>query len=99
MPCRSRTLRITVSARALGSFAESAQRHNLCLWYTSLVSKEASLPALVGALRGAHVRERRIIEMVHGQKRSRIVAWSFLNDKGRQDWRKARWGAGVPTSG
>jgi 23S rRNA (adenine1618-N6)-methyltransferase len=72
--------------------AESAQRHNLCLWYTSLVSKEASLPALVGALRGAHVRERRIIEMVHGQKRSRIVAWSFLNDKGRQDWRKARWG-------
>ncbi len=72
---------------------ESAKRHNLCLWYTSLVSKEASLPALIRALRGAHVRERRVIEMVHGQKRSRIIAWSFLNDKGRQDWRAARWGA------
>jgi 23S rRNA (adenine1618-N6)-methyltransferase len=42
-------------------------------------------------LQAAHVRERRVIELAHGQKRSRIVAWSFLDERARRDWRNARW--------
>ena len=71
--------------------AESSQRPGLCLWFTSLVSKETSVPPIVRALQAAHVRERRIIDLTHGQKRSRIVAWSFLDERARRDWRNARW--------
>lgn len=70
---------------------ESRQCPGLCLWFTSLVSKETSLPPLVRALQTAHVRERRIIELAHGQKRSRILAWTFLDERARRDWRAARW--------
>ena len=70
---------------------ESAEYYNLCMWFTSLVSKETSMPAIVRALKQAHVRERRVIELVHWQKRSRIVAWTFLDERQRKTWRDARW--------
>lgn len=70
---------------------ESAQRRDLCLWFTSLVSKEANLPILIRTLQTVHVRERRVIELNHGQKRSRILAWSFLDERQRRTWREARW--------
>ena len=59
--------------------SESRTDPGLCLWYTSLVSKEANLPMIVRVLQAAHVRERRIIDMTHGQKRTRIIAWTFLD--------------------
>lgn len=72
--------------------SESAQVPGLCLWYTSLVSKEANLPMIVRVLQAAHVRERRVIDMTHGQKRTRIIAWTFMDERQRRDWRGARWG-------
>ena len=74
---------------------ESTQVPGLCLWFTSLVSKEASLPLIVRVLQAAHVRERRVIEMTHGQKRTRIIAWTFMDERQRRDWRGARWSARV----
>lgn len=70
---------------------ESRRTPGLCLWFTSLVSKESSVPMIVRALQAAHVRERRIIDLSHGQKRSRIVAWTFLDERQRRDWRGVRW--------
>lgn len=46
-------------------------------WFTSLVSNADHLPAIERWLRQAGVRQQRRIEMRHGQKTSRIVAWSF----------------------
>lgn len=46
-------------------------------WFTSLVSKAATLPSVEKALAKAGVRERRTVEMSQGQKKSRLVAWSF----------------------
>jgi 23S rRNA (adenine1618-N6)-methyltransferase len=57
--------------------AESARRPTLCRWFTTLVSKSAHLPALHEALRVAEASEVRVIAMRHGQKHSRILAWSF----------------------
>jgi 23S rRNA (adenine1618-N6)-methyltransferase len=71
---------------------ESAELPNLCLWFTSLVAKETSMPAIVRSLKQAHVRERRVFELTHGQKRSRIIAWTFLDERQRKTWRDARWG-------
>lgn len=57
--------------------AESAEQPALCRWFTTLVSKRESLPALYRALRRANARDVRKIDLAHGQKESRIVAWSF----------------------
>lgn len=56
---------------------ESAHLPGLCRWFTSLVAKEASLPGLQTALDAVRPKSVRIIPMAQGQKRSRILAWSF----------------------
>jgi 23S rRNA (adenine1618-N6)-methyltransferase len=57
--------------------AESAERPELCGWFTTLVSKRESLPAIYRALGAARPAEVRTIDLAHGQKKSRIVAWTF----------------------
>lgn len=46
-------------------------------WFTSLVSKSESLPPLRKALAGTRVKHVVVINMSQGQKRSRLLAWSF----------------------
>jgi 23S rRNA (adenine1618-N6)-methyltransferase len=59
--------------------AESALFPARCRWFTTLVSKAASLPAVYTALRQAGVREWQTLDMAQGQKKSRVVAWTFLD--------------------
>ena len=56
---------------------QSALRPWQCRWFTTLVSKRGSLPAIERALHTARAAEVRVIPMRHGQKHSRIVAWRF----------------------
>jgi 23S rRNA (adenine1618-N6)-methyltransferase len=62
--------------------AQSAERPALCRWFTTLVSKSTHLPRLRQSLRDVEAAEVRTIEMAHGQKTSRILAWTFTG--GRQ---------------
>lgn len=55
---------------------ESAEIPHACRWFTTLVSKSEHLPRLQQALRAMNA-EVRTIEMTHGQKKSRILAWTF----------------------
>jgi 23S rRNA (adenine1618-N6)-methyltransferase len=57
--------------------AQSAERPAWCRWFTTLVSKGAHLPRLDQWLREVGATEVRKIEMAHGQKTSRILAWTF----------------------
>jgi 23S rRNA (adenine1618-N6)-methyltransferase len=57
--------------------AESVRCRALCGWFTSLVSKRQSLPHLRRALDAAEPAEVRTIELAHGQKKTRILAWRF----------------------
>ncbi len=57
--------------------AESAEFAGQCRWFTTLVSKSASLPSLLAALNQVPVRAVKIIPMAQGRKQSRIVAWTF----------------------
>lgn len=77
--------------------AESAQIPSNVLWFTTLVSKSASLPAVYRALKSAGVQDSRTIEMAQGQKKSRIVAWTFLNERQQQAWRNSRRGESALT--
>ena len=66
--------------------AESMQVRSNCLWFTTLVSRAASLPAVYRALKKAGVADSRTIEMLQGQKKSRIVAWTFFSERQRIAW-------------
>jgi 23S rRNA (adenine1618-N6)-methyltransferase len=57
---------------------ESASRPRLCVWFTTLVSRSANLPRLRRALGRAQAADVRTIDITHGQKRSRILAWTFV---------------------
>ena len=72
--------------------AESTQFKNQCLWFTTLVSKATSLPAIYRALKAANVEQSKTIDMTQGQKKSRFVAWTFLAPRQQQAWRNRRRG-------
>jgi 23S rRNA (adenine1618-N6)-methyltransferase len=57
--------------------AESARFPTRCLWFSTLVSRSANLPALRQALARAGVLASRTLAMAQGQKQSRVLAWSF----------------------
>lgn len=67
---------------------ESVEIPSRCLLFSSLVSKESNLPAIFDALERAQVVDTVVLEMEHGQKKSRIVAWTFLNESQRDAWFK-----------
>ncbi len=57
---------------------ESKQFGKSCVWFTTLVSKEANLSAMYDALKLVNATTVKTIPMGQGNKVSRIVAWSFL---------------------
>lgn len=58
------------------------------LWFTSLVSKGENLPALYRVMQETGVVKVVKKEMAQGQKQSRFIAWSFMDDAQRARWAK-----------
>lgn len=56
---------------------ESKQFGSQCKWFTTLVSKQVHLQNASNTLRKLGVAHQEIIPMQHGNKISRILAWSF----------------------
>lgn len=56
---------------------ESARHPEACRCFTTLVSKSANLPAVHRTLRRVGAKGIRTIEMAQGQKKSRLVTWTF----------------------
>jgi 23S rRNA (adenine1618-N6)-methyltransferase len=70
---------------------ESGRRPRSCYWYTSLVSKKETLPGVYRALKTAGATAVRTIDMAQGQKKSRLVAWTFLTPAQQAKWQAERW--------
>jgi 23S rRNA (adenine1618-N6)-methyltransferase len=58
------------------------------LWFSSLVSKAENLPQCYRWLTQQQAQAVRTLKMVQGNKQTRILAWSFLDENTRQTWRK-----------
>lgn len=71
--------------------AESVAYGPQCLWFTTLVSRAASLPAVYRALKKSGAVAVRTIPMAQGQKQSRFVAWSFLDPSQQRSWQAKYW--------
>jgi len=70
---------------------ESRQFATQCLWFTTLVSKAANLPGIYRELKKVSALQVRTIDMAQGQKKSRFVAWSFLDAAQHTAWRATYW--------
>jgi len=70
---------------------ESAAVGAQCLWFTTLVSKAATLPAVYRNLKAAGAYKVKTIDMAQGQKKSRFVAWTFHDTAGQRAWRRQHW--------
>lgn len=62
-------------------------------WFSSLISKNATLKPSMEALKTAGAVEVKTIPMGQGQKTSRILAWTFLKKEAQKTWRNERWNA------
>jgi len=62
---------------------ESVTGRDNCLWFTTLISKSSTLPHVYRALKYAGAVDNRTIEMSQGQKKSRILAWTFMDKQQR----------------
>jgi 23S rRNA (adenine1618-N6)-methyltransferase len=63
---------------------QSKQFATSCLWFTTLISKEANLKEVYSYLKKVEAVDVRTIPMGQGNKTSRIVAWTFLSQKQQQ---------------
>lgn len=59
---------------------QSCMVQSQCKWFTSLVSKNTTLPALYKLLKKVQATDVKTIEMSQGQKVSRILAWTFAKN-------------------
>jgi 23S rRNA (adenine1618-N6)-methyltransferase len=62
-----------------------------CFWFSTLLSKQSNLSAILQVLKQAKVEKVKTIPMGQGNKVSRIIAWTFLNEKQQHDWVAMRW--------
>lgn len=62
-----------------------------CYWFSSLISKESNLKNAYQALTEANAVKVETIPMGQGNKKSRIVAWTFLTKEEQQKWKSTRW--------
>ena len=67
---------------------ESKEFSKNCLWFTTLVSRKENLDFIYDALEDIDVLEYKTINMAHGQKISRVIAWTFLTQDEQKAWTK-----------
>ena len=70
---------------------ESQQFATSCFWFSTLVSKQTTLKKVYQALDNEKASAVKTVEMGQGQKRSRLVAWTFLTKKQQEKWKEFRW--------
>ncbi|MDK9739092.1 23S rRNA (adenine(1618)-N(6))-methyltransferase RlmF [Vibrio sp. D404a] len=56
------------------------------LWFTTLISKKDNVDMLRSELGKLKAKQVKVIEMSQGQKVSRFVAWTFMDNEQRQEW-------------
>lgn len=66
---------------------ESSLFKNQCFWFTTLVSKQNLVKGVSASLKKLGAIDIKIIPMGQGNKRSRVVAWTFLSRESQIKWK------------
>lgn len=67
---------------------ESSLHKTNCFWYTSLVSNKDNIKSMQKSLKKLGATVIKTIDMLQGNKKSRIIAWTFLTEKEQKTWVK-----------
>jgi len=67
---------------------ESFLFKNQCFWFTILVSKKENIRKTKVLLKKLNVFEVKAIPLKKGNKNTRIMAWTFLNENEQKNWDK-----------
>ncbi|MDB4837038.1 23S rRNA (adenine(1618)-N(6))-methyltransferase RlmF [Marinomonas sp.] len=70
---------------------ESTLYADQCFWFTSLVSRQESLDRIYKVIKSVGAKQVKTISMAQGQKVSRFVAWSFLDESQMDYWKGYYW--------
>jgi len=62
-----------------------------CMWFSTLISKYTNLKKVYSSLKNINASSVETLPMGQGNKSSRVVAWTFLNQEERAVWSKERW--------
>lgn len=65
---------------------ESTQYKKQCFWFTSLVSNVSNVKSMQTSLEKLGATEIQVIDMIQGNKISRVVAWTFLTKAEQKEW-------------
>lgn len=66
---------------------QSKQFDTSCLWFSSLISKQSYIDGVIDVLKKSGAKDIKTISMIHGNKTSQIIAWTFLDKKQQSAWR------------
>lgn len=66
--------------------SESVNYASQCLWFTTLISKKENVSSFKTLLHKLGAVTIKTYEMAQGQKISRFVAWTFLDEEQQQQW-------------
>jgi 23S rRNA (adenine1618-N6)-methyltransferase len=70
---------------------ESKLYSSSCLWFTTLVSKESNLKNIYKKLKIVQATTVKTLHMGQGNKKSRIVVWTFHTEEQQKEWVNKRW--------
>ncbi|MGJ8593168.1 MAG: 23S rRNA (adenine(1618)-N(6))-methyltransferase RlmF [Aquaticitalea sp.] len=65
---------------------ESTQYKKQCFWFTSLVSNVGHVKSMQESLVKLGATDFQVIDMIQGNKVSRVVAWTFLSVTEQKEW-------------
>lgn len=76
----------------IGKLIEESQLYaKQILWFTTLVSKESNLEGLTIKLASTQAEEVKVLPILLGNKKSRILAWTYLSKSQQKAWAKYKW--------
>jgi len=65
---------------------ESVQFATQCCWFSTLVSAATNLPGFYKTLKKVEAIQVKTMDMAQGNKKSRLLAWTFLHENQQQAW-------------
>ncbi|MFN0015642.1 MAG: 23S rRNA (adenine(1618)-N(6))-methyltransferase RlmF [Saprospiraceae bacterium] len=71
---------------------ESQQFAASCFWFSALIADQDHLKNIYRALEKAAATKVVTLPMGQGNKKSRVVAWTFLTEVQQREWQETRWG-------
>lgn len=67
---------------------ESSKYKTQCFWFTCLVSNVSHVKSMQASLQRLGAADIQVLDMIQGNKVSRVVAWTFLDKEEQKEWIK-----------